>query len=695
MPMTGQDHAEAEPANRTIGTIEPEETQHVGRCFLGLGLDRFLQRHAEAPWDYLPGGHHPVHLGDRIGERRQYRVIHELGTGAFGNVWLCHLLGTDPTIYVAVKILKAEFSGEDCKELHSARRLQKLADRNPGIEQWCFLPWQTSQIGGPNGTHQCFVYDVARLAVAQIATVVPDINKYLRSLTRQAALALSRLHEHDICHGDFRPSNILLKLDGLDGKEEEEVIEILGKPEGATVIKYRNAHPEANPPRYILDPANFDCEKTYKLCRQQLCIGDFEESFVAGNSPPGGTGIPYQYAGPEVVLEQWSGKESDIFALAMTMYEICLGLRLFQVDGRDVDDSLFAIVKNFGKLPEDWWWDKWKETWTKYREPKLACSGPTHADEVWKERTVRRCKIREAVRHLVGHYISLPNEPQEWHEWIPEDEQELFADLLCKMTELVPDKRLTIGEVMEHPWFYEMRDLDRDKTHDPHQVENNELPPDSAKGQKSGDSGLPGAGTSESQSSKDVDMSDTPKPIHSAQSESVHPEQPELAESDESEPMDVDEPQSPVAHVAGESHSGVTEPVQPVEDSRPQRPAPATDKLRLSDPGNPQPAAVESPPLTEDCKLLFISTKLSPVAEMHEAGYSAVESFHSAKAVKSIPSPVESTRTEDSSARAGNDSLPRLAKNDRSPGRTRRYLKHSKVVSIFHSVRRIVRAVFA
>ncbi|KAL6233527.1 kinase-like domain-containing protein [Aspergillus navahoensis] len=692
-PVTGQDHATAKPVKETI---EPEETRHVGRCFLGLGLDCYLQRHVEAPWEYLPGGHHPVHLGDRIGKRRQYRVIHKLGTGGFGNVWLCHLLGTDPTMYLAVKILKAEFSGEDCKELSSARRLQKLADNDPGIEQWCFLPWQTFQIEGPNGTHQCFVYEVAGPGVAEIETVVPDVNKYLRSLTRQAALALSKLHEHDICHGDFRPSNILLKLDGLDGKSEKEVIEILGEPEGATVIKYRNAHPEANPPRYILNPVSFDREKTSKLCRRQLCIVDFGESFVAGNSPPGGTGIPYCYAGPEVILEQWSGKESDIFALAMTMYEIRFGLRLFEVDGRDLDDYLFAIVKDFGKLPEDWWWDKWKETWAKYCKRIMACSGPKHADEVWEEPTVRRRRIHEAVRYPVGHYIRLPNEPEEWHEQIPQDEQELFADLLYKMTELDPDKRLTVEEAMEHPWFYyEMWNSAQDKTQDPHEVEDNKLPSDPASGQQqvTSDFGSPDAGAPESQGA-DIDMLNTPEPTQSAQTESVHAEQPGFAESDKPESINVDKPQPPVADGADKSRSGATEAVQPTEDTEPQRPPPVTDKLRLTDAGNPQPSIIGSRPLTEDYKLL-ISTELSPAAEMNGAGYSAVESFRSTIAVKSIPSHVESARTADSSARAGNGRLSRLVKKDTPPAGTKTYPKNSKFISIFHSVRRIVRAVFA
>ena len=35
---------------------------------------------------YVPGGYHPVHIGDIYHER--YRVIHKLGYGAYSTVWL-------------------------------------------------------------------------------------------------------------------------------------------------------------------------------------------------------------------------------------------------------------------------------------------------------------------------------------------------------------------------------------------------------------------------------------------------------------------------------------------------------------------------------------------------------------------------------------------------------------------------------
>lgn len=35
----------------------------------------------EKIWDYEPGGHHVVHLGDHLGREGEYKVIHKLGSG--------------------------------------------------------------------------------------------------------------------------------------------------------------------------------------------------------------------------------------------------------------------------------------------------------------------------------------------------------------------------------------------------------------------------------------------------------------------------------------------------------------------------------------------------------------------------------------------------------------------------------------
>lgn len=74
---------------------------------LHLELAPFRLEHI---YDYEPGGHHPVPLGDVYGNGR-YRVIHKLGHGGCVTVWLCRdTEAKEETKYIALKILMAEMS---------------------------------------------------------------------------------------------------------------------------------------------------------------------------------------------------------------------------------------------------------------------------------------------------------------------------------------------------------------------------------------------------------------------------------------------------------------------------------------------------------------------------------------------------------------------------------------------------------
>lgn len=167
----------------------------------GYGVYGMYER-VENEWDYLPGGHHPVRITDRFtSPRGQYRVINKLGSGGYGNVWLCRVRHRRPTEYVALKILVARDSGEDGRELSNVRRLQELAKTVPELEKYCLLPLDEFRIEGPNGTHQFFVYPVAGCPVDEIWNIVAEPHEYLRSLSRQAMEAMALLHRNGICHG--------------------------------------------------------------------------------------------------------------------------------------------------------------------------------------------------------------------------------------------------------------------------------------------------------------------------------------------------------------------------------------------------------------------------------------------------------------------------------------------------------------
>lgn len=170
-----------------------EDTPTNGLHYSGSPFD--LEKH----YDYEAGGHHPVHLGDTFGNGR-YRVIHKLGSGGTGNVWLCRDLHAGTPTYVALKILMAEVSTADCPELVQGKLL-KGYENSDGAEAIChFL--DLFNLDGPNGTHFCFVYPLLgpKVSRGQIRTSA-DPDKTLREMCRVTVQALAFLHSKSICHG--------------------------------------------------------------------------------------------------------------------------------------------------------------------------------------------------------------------------------------------------------------------------------------------------------------------------------------------------------------------------------------------------------------------------------------------------------------------------------------------------------------
>lgn len=157
----------------------------------------------EKVYDYEPGGNHPVHLGDTLGDDR-YRVIHKLGNGGFAIVWLCLDLQAGTPKYVAVKILMAEVSTDECPELVQGELLKRPGNED-GADGICLF-LDHFRLNGPNGCHLCFVYPVLGPKVSSgLLRPSVDPNKTLRELCRSVVRSIAFLHKRGVCHGGQSP----------------------------------------------------------------------------------------------------------------------------------------------------------------------------------------------------------------------------------------------------------------------------------------------------------------------------------------------------------------------------------------------------------------------------------------------------------------------------------------------------------
>lgn len=276
---------------------------------------------------YKPGGHHPVVLGDFLGEDDRFQVWHKMGQGTYGLVWLCRDLAEDK--FCAVKVLRDDLSknADKLPEL----RLGKLLGGVSAEEAWdnhIVMPLDTFTQRGPNGEHLCIIMPLLGPSITESRTYNWNNLPLLKDICFQLVEGMDFLHSHGLCHGDFRPSNILFKTTLGDLTEEEMGI-YLPEPRTYGIVmagEYDN-DPKCGPhaPEYAIEPLYLTLED--ECITREIAIIDFGVAFEAGK-PTTQSAIPDSYASPEcqreIGLQPSIG--SDLWALGCTITEVLCGV---------------------------------------------------------------------------------------------------------------------------------------------------------------------------------------------------------------------------------------------------------------------------------------------------------------------------------------------------------------------------------
>lgn len=148
---------------------------------------------------YVPGGYHPVLLGDEFCSGR-YKVAHKLGSGGSATIWMAH--DTLQDRLVALKISTAESVNRN-QEIDILSQLAETKSSLPGKNMMQSLH-DSFTISGPNGAHKCLVTDVARLNLHELKDY--HYHRLLRlpvarAIAAQLVLAVQFLHSQGIVHG--------------------------------------------------------------------------------------------------------------------------------------------------------------------------------------------------------------------------------------------------------------------------------------------------------------------------------------------------------------------------------------------------------------------------------------------------------------------------------------------------------------
>ncbi|KAI0439799.1 kinase-like domain-containing protein [Xylaria telfairii] len=428
-----------------------------------LGLEEFSK--------YNKGGFHPIHIEDVLNDR--YEVVHKLGSGGFGIVWLCRDRLLEK--WRAVKVMTADQSSDSAEAktfdfLKQKSSLEEL-DRNH-----IAAPLDSFWINGPNGRHLCFVLPVYGCTVSRwrhmLDNVDPETAKISKKICRQILQGLIFLHGHGLCHGDLRPSNILMKLDedALNQLDQAQMLELVEEPEAYEVRTRSGADARPIGPEYCVLPlASKWCEK---LLVEEIVITDFGESFLTTRES---TGIPTSYAAPEVLFRQPVGIEVDIWSLACTFYEIRTGRSLF--GGSFYGSSFERVVYEFEVLLDPLP-NPYRKVWDDegYKGPRhivtaveeegsvvemaatcslasLDCERGDITEDTKYDDVLEAIIGKERLQYPPSIGENAGGPPIEYR--YEEDEVRDLADLLRQMLQYHPENRTSAKFLLGHQWLQE------------------------------------------------------------------------------------------------------------------------------------------------------------------------------------------------------------------------------------------------
>ncbi|EDN05817.1 predicted protein [Histoplasma mississippiense (nom. inval.)] len=192
-------------------TLQPKQypVKEQGTSAPGWGTTNFQGSECEFLRDYTDNGLCPVLIDDVLsgsdlidkGKSCSFRIIGKLGRGSYSTVWLGRDINSGE--YLALKVLRLEYSTPDNSEMSILQRLGKLEvaffhTHVPTQDQFLCLGLK------PLG---CTLRERFNSGV-DAPSDIPSLTILVRTLL----MKVLAFHQMGICHGDISPNNISLGI---------------------------------------------------------------------------------------------------------------------------------------------------------------------------------------------------------------------------------------------------------------------------------------------------------------------------------------------------------------------------------------------------------------------------------------------------------------------------------------------------
>ncbi|KAI5458929.1 kinase-like domain-containing protein [Mariannaea sp. PMI_226] len=373
---------------------------------------------------YVVGGYHPVAIGDVLGDSdgiKRFRVIHKLGAGGFSTVWWTR--SSVDQRYYALKVMCSSASFHD-RELEVMSHFPQQREKLPNITSLL----DSFEVIGQNGTHLCLVYPLLGPSLKKVWKQLANTTRH--RVCKELTSGLAFLHDHEVCHGDLTPSNVLFELQDVQNWTETEISQMFGEPKTAELRLHDGSY-STHSPIEVVQAIEFTVNETML---GPVRIIDFGQSFNSDN-PPTGLGIPLPYFPPEVCFGYPPSKMSDVWSLACIIFEVQTWRLLAPMMFKSFKLLLGTLRFTLGTFPEAWR-DRYSD---KYASDILNGKG---APKIWFDEEVPlEWPIVSLIHERASH--------------LSPDKREQLLHLIRAMLVYEPWQRLTARGVLEHVWMRE------------------------------------------------------------------------------------------------------------------------------------------------------------------------------------------------------------------------------------------------
>ncbi|KAJ5422613.1 hypothetical protein N7491_011058 [Penicillium cf. griseofulvum] len=208
---------------------------------------------------------------------------------------------------------------------------------------------------GPNGVHQCLVFELLGPSVDKVLSDYHESQDKLEPeivlrISTQLLKAVKFIHSAGICHGDISGRNIAFSCSHLSKKTDEELFKVLGYPE-VEPLERLDGTPLGNElPAQLVKVA--DWTEWIDEDEEDIRLLDFGESFYQGQEPAK-LAQPGSLRAPETIFTDFFDYRVDLWRTGSMIYSFLFTNWPFWYLGED-EVLMSQMIGFVEKLPAEW-----------------------------------------------------------------------------------------------------------------------------------------------------------------------------------------------------------------------------------------------------------------------------------------------------------------------------------------------------